>query len=71
MIAVYLIDKQNHSRPANKNMFDVILKKLFVEIKSMQIFILAFLCGHQNGFMKALKVPLWGNTTTFKNKSLR
>ena len=35
MIAVYLVDKQNHTFPANKNIFDVILKKLFAEIKSM------------------------------------
>ena len=35
IIAVYLVDKQNHSRLANENMFDVIFKKLFVEIKSM------------------------------------
>ena len=35
MIAVYLVDKQNHSRPANKTMFDVILKKKFVQIKSL------------------------------------
>ena len=35
MIAVYLVDKQNHSRPANKHMLNVIFKKRFVEIKSM------------------------------------
>ena len=35
MIAVYLVDKQNHSRQAKKNMFDVIFKKRFVGIKSM------------------------------------
>ena len=35
MIAIYLVDKQNHSRLANKTMFDVIFKKKIVQIKSL------------------------------------